>query len=116
MVEDCKCKSCGCGKMTADQMWDMIEDNTLPFTEEIIDERNIVRHFDPTAPDHLFKWHFDEHTRIVEVLNDTDWQFQYDDQMPFQLKQGMEITIPFGEYHRLIKGTKKLSLKINKLL
>lgn len=113
---DCKCKSCGCGKMTADQMWEMIEDQTLPFTEEVLDESTIIRHFEPNQPQHLFKWHFDEEDRIIEVLNDSDWKFQYDNELPIPLLMGVDIKIPTGMYHRVIPGSSNLSLKINKIL
>ena len=116
MVNDCKCKSCGCGKMSADQMWEMIEDRTLPFYEETIDNKTVIRHFKPGYPEHLFKWHFDREDRSVEVLNDSDWKFQYDNQMPITLKTNDIIKIDAGLYHRIIPGTTELSLKINKIL
>lgn len=116
MVENCKCKSCGCGKMTAEQMWEMIEDQTLPFTEEKIDDNTIIRTFIPNSPEHLFKWHFDNEDRIVEVLEDSDWKFQYDNELPIPLLTGIDIKIPSGIYHRLIPGTSKLSLKINNII
>ena len=116
MVEDCKCKSCGCGKMQPEQMWDMIEDQTLPFYEEVIDQKTVIRHFKPGYPEHLFKWHFDREDRIIEVLEDSDWRFQYDNEMPIQLITGVDIKIPAGIYHRVIPGKTKLSLKINKLI
>lgn len=116
MVKDCKCKTCGCGKMSADQMWEMIEDQTLPFYEEVIDNKTLIRHFKPGYPEHLFKWHFDREERIVEVLNDSDWKFQYDNEIPVSMNKGDLIKIPAGLYHRIIPGASNLSLKINKII
>jgi hypothetical protein len=116
MVENCKCKSCGCGKMTMDEMWSMINDNTLPFTEQIIDENTVIRTFKPNYPEHLFKWHIDDEGRRVTVLNNSDWKFQYDNELPIDLSKDLHLIIGKDIYHRLIKGTTELQLKINKLL
>ena len=111
MVEDCKCKSCGCGTVTIEEMISMIDDQTLPFTQTEHDGY-IIRVFDPKAPSHLYKWHFDEDDRTVQVLEDCDWQFQYDNALPILITKGVDIFIPKGVYHRLIPGTTPLSLKI----
>lgn len=97
-------------------MWDMIEDQSLPFTEEVIDNTTIIRHFTPGHPEHLYKWHADEEDRIVEVLEDSDWRFQYDNEMPIPLVTGADIKIPTGVIHRIIPGSTKLSLKVNKII
>lgn len=116
MVENCKCKTCGCGKMTAEEMWSQIEDQTLPFTEEHISETLSIRTFSPDYPEHLFKWHIDDEDRSIEVLNVNDWKFQYDNEIPIHLSKGLHLVIGKGLYHRLIKGTTELSLKINKII
>jgi hypothetical protein len=113
---DCKCKSCGCGKMQPEEMWNMIEDQTLPFYEETVDHKTVIRHFKPGYPEHLFKWHFDREDRVIEVLEDSDWKFQYDNEMPILLNTETTIEIKAGVYHRVIPGSTKLSLKINKIL
>ena len=68
--------------------------------------------FDPTAPDHLYKWHADEEDRFVESLNENDWQFQFDNELPQEIQPGKIIHIPKGLIHRLIKGTSELSISI----
>ena len=45
--------------------------------------------------------------------NETDWKFQYDNNNPESLKR---LFIRKGVYHRLIKGTGELKLKVIKLL
>ena len=89
----------------------MIEDQRLPFTEERYDGY-IIRHFDPVYPEHLYKWHWDEEDRVIEVLEDSDWRFQYDNELPTPMITGVDIKIPAGTIHRIIKGTTKLSIKI----
>lgn len=57
-------------------------------------------------------WHRDREDRVVEVVGDTDWQFQFDNKLPQTLKSS--IFIPKEVYHRLIKGTQQLKVKITK--
>ena len=97
--------------VTHEEMVEMIEDQRKPFTEERYDGY-IIRHFDPSYPEHLFKWHWDEEDRTIEVLEDSDWRFQYDNEMPIPMLFGVDIKIPAGVIHRVIKGTTPLSVKI----
>lgn len=57
-------------------------------------------------------WHKDREDRTIEVIGQTDWQFQFDNQLPQPLKT--KLFIPKGVYHRLVKGTKQLKIKIEK--
>lgn len=107
----CGCKECRCTRCEEDLIF-MIEDQRLPFTEEIISDRIKIRHFNPNYPDHLFKWHYDEEDRTIEALNPNDWQFQFDNELPVNLPIGHRIFIETGIYHRLIKGTTMLSVRI----
>jgi hypothetical protein len=84
----------------------------LPFTEEIISDRIKIRHFSPETPEEEFKWHWDNEARVIEALNNNDWEFQFDDELPIPLTKGGLIGIPKGLYHRLIKGSTGLSIRI----
>lgn len=61
------------------------------------------------------KWHFDEQDRIVVCEHDTDWMIQIDNQLPQKIYKNNQIFIPEGEYHRIIKGSGDLKVKIKKL-
>jgi len=98
--------------MTNEDVVRQMEDQRRPFTEEFIDKNTVIRHFDPTADDHLYKWHRDPEDREIIVLNKNDWKFQFDNEIPQMLEINNIIKIKTGEYHRLIKGTTLLSLKI----
>ena len=111
-MKDCKCKSCKCNELTNEQVIQQMEDQTKPFTEEQYSTDITLRHFDPTSPDHLYKWHADEEDRFVESLNENDWQFQFDNELQQLLEPGKIIHIPKGLIHRLIKGTSELSISI----
>ena len=102
MVED---------RLTDKEVLDMIFDQRKPFTEERYDGY-IIRHFDPSYPEHLYKWHSDEEDRKIIALGENDWRFQYDNKLPIQITTERKIDIPAGVIHRIIKGTTPLSLKI----
>ena len=111
-MKDCKCKSCKCNELTNEQVVNQMEDQTKPFTQEDYSTDTVLRHFDKSAPDHLYKWHADEEDRFIESLNENDWQFQFDNELPQSIEPGKIIHIPKGLIHRLIKGTSELSISI----
>tara|TARA_R100000734_G_C3300107_1_gene90862 strand:- start:59 stop:409 length:351 start_codon:yes stop_codon:yes gene_type:complete len=104
--------NCTCGKHTTEKVIEQMEDLRKPFTEEVYSSDTILRHFDPSAPEHLYKWHADEEDRFIESLNENDWEFQFDNELPQSLEPGKIIHIPKGLIHRLIKGTSELSISI----
>lgn len=57
-------------------------------------------------------WHRDDEDRLVEIVGETNWQLQLDNQLPTSMNQ--PIFIPRHEWHRVIKGTGNLKLKIHK--
>jgi hypothetical protein len=84
---------------------------TVPFQEEI-HENHVIRKFTKDLSENELKWHFDVENRTVIPLNENDWQFQFDNELP----QAIDKTIftPEGKYHRVIKGTTDLIVKIIK--
>ena len=86
----------------------------LPFNEKIKDGFYIrTFSFDVTNED--LKWHWDEEDRTVVCENETDWKFQMDNNLPFIISKDSPIFIPKGQFHRLIKGTGDLTLRIKKI-
>jgi hypothetical protein len=111
-MKDCKCKSCKCNELTNEQVIQQMEDQTKPFIEEQYSTDTVLRHFDKSAPDHLYKWHADNEDRWIESLNENDWMFQFDNELPQEIQPGKIIQIPKGLIHRLIKGSSELSISI----
>jgi hypothetical protein len=70
----------------------------------------IYRKFTEDTPEEEFVWHRDENDREVEILEPTNWMFQFDNELPQVLKD--KIHIPKEVYHRLIKGTGTLNVRI----
>ena len=82
----------------------------LPFEETKLDKNQVIRIFRHDTDDEEFKWHRDAEDRLVEILEPTDWQLQFDNKLPQKLEDS--VTIPKGIYHRVIKGTGDLKVKI----
>ena len=74
-------------------------------------EKEIVRIFDENIDPTELVWHRDREDRIVESLETTDWMVQLDNQLPRTIDR---VVIPAGVWHRVIKGTGKLKIRIRK--
>ena len=70
----------------------------------------ILRKFKEDINEDELVWHRDRRDRRVEILNNTNWMVQLEDEIPQQLKE--TVFIPKNTYHRLIKGTGDLDLRI----
>ena len=86
-----------------------------PYTDILIDEYCVQRTFDANVDSQELYWHRDDEDRIVEVLNaGKGWSLQFDNELPFTLDKGATIFILRHEWHRVIKGSGDLTIKIYK--
>ena len=91
--------------------------NLRPGTGKIYSETEVAtnlyrRHFPSfTYPEQL-KWHMDDEDRLIKSPTLTNWKIQLEDQLPVSLNE--PIFIKKHQWHRLIKGTGYLTLKITK--
>ena len=85
----------------------------LPFQETRISDNTFIREFSQNTDSGEFMWHRDFESRVIESIGDTDWGIQLDNQLPIKIEG--EVFIPMGVYHRLIKGTGDLKIKLVKL-
>lgn len=76
-------------------------------------EDGVVRIFSEDVQEFELVWHRDKEDRIVTPVEETDWKFQLDNDIPRPLDK--EIFIPKETYHRLIKGTGDLKVRVKKL-
>jgi hypothetical protein len=88
--------------------------NNLPFKQIDLGANQYLREFPENVDSNELEWHRDREDRIVEVVQNKDWLFQMDNELPILLKQ--KLFIPKETYHRVIKGTGKLIVKITKLV
>lgn len=74
---------------------------------------NSIRIFNEDVHEDELIWHCDEEDRIIESIDLTDWKIQLDNQLPESLSN--KVFIKKETFHRLIKGSGSLKLKINKI-
>jgi hypothetical protein len=85
----------------------------LPFIEEIKDTNESIRIFRSDVDEESLMWHRDREDRIIESIGETDWLIQIDNELPKKIEG--KIDIPMGVYHRLIKGSGNMKIKLIKL-
>jgi hypothetical protein len=85
----------------------------LPFQETKLSDNTFIREFKQDTDSGEFMWHRDFENRIIESIGETNWMIQIDNELPKQIRG--EVFIPMGIYHRLIKGTGDLKIKLKKL-
>ena len=85
----------------------------LPYKETKISDNTFIREFSQNTESGEFMWHRDREDRIIESIENTDWKIQIDNELPKNIEG--KVVIPMGVYHRLIKGTGDLKIKLEKL-
>lgn len=85
-----------------------------PYIESKISENKFIREFKEDTESSEFIWHKDKEDRIVESIGDTDWLYQIDNELPKKIEG--KVFIPKETYHRVIKGTGDLKIKLTKLI
>jgi|TARA_R100000654_G_scaffold45942_1_gene72092 hypothetical protein len=88
------------------------QDSGKPYTDLEITDDYILREFSESIDPIELLWHRDDEARTVEIIGETDWMLQLDNSLPTSLQE--RIFIPKHEWHRVIKGTGTLKLKIYK--
>jgi hypothetical protein len=83
-----------------------------PYTDLEVTDQYIIREFNENIDPIELLWHRDDEDRTIEILEGIDWMVQLDDQLPTSLSQ--RIFIPRHMWHRTIKGTGPLKIKIYK--
>jgi hypothetical protein len=78
--------------------------------KDVLTEDALIREFNENIDPIELMWHRDQEDRVIESIEDTDWKFQIDNQIPVEIKG--EIFIPRGVWHRIIKGTGSVKIKI----
>ena len=89
--------------------------NELPFEEIVISTGatdTVIRKYSSEFDSEEFKWHWDEEDRTIHSINETDWMFQFDNELPIRFDGKLEIKK--GVWHRLIKGNSDVRIKIKK--
>jgi len=83
-----------------------------PYIDIEITDTYIIREFNENIDPIELMWHRDNEDRTLEIVGETNWRIQLDNKLPILLEN--HIFIPKHEFHRVIKGTGTLKLKIHK--
>jgi len=83
-----------------------------PYKDIEVTDEYIIREFDENIDPIELMWHRDNEDRTLEIIDKTDWKFQFDNELPILLEN--HIVIPRHYWHRVIKGKGILKLKIYK--
>jgi hypothetical protein len=83
-----------------------------PYTEFNLINGDRLRLFRHDVSEEDLVWHRDKETRTIFVEENIDWKLQLDDELPFILEIGRTYIIPKMVYHRLIKGTSELLIRL----
>ena len=84
-----------------------------PYIDLEVTDKYIIREFNEDIDPIELLWHRDDEDRLIEIIENTDWFIQVENQLPSSMNKS--IFIPRHEWHRTIKGTGKLRIKIYKL-
>jgi len=87
------------------------EDSGKPYTDLEITDKYILRKFGDNIDPIELMWHRDDQDRTIEIIGETDWAIQLDNNLPTSLND--RIFIKRHQWHRVIKGTGNLLLKIH---
>jgi len=82
-----------------------------PYTDIEVTDKYIIREFNENIDPIELMWHRDDEDRTIEILGETNWKLQLDNELPTSLNQ--PIFIPRHHWHRVIKGDGNLRLKIH---
>jgi hypothetical protein len=85
------------------------------FNQEQVSENTFFRTFREHISINELVWHYDLKDRYMTVILASNWMFQFDDQLPIKLEDNQKIFIPKNTYHRIIKGTGELKIKIEEI-
>ena len=92
-------------------MADQTSQDTGRLYSQLEQDGYILREFSKETTSLELVWHRDKVDRYVEPVKESDWLFQLDNDIPRKLGKN-KLFIPKETYHRLIKGTGDLIVKI----
>jgi len=71
-----------------------------------------IRTFSESVDEMELIWHRDREDRKITILEGNNWQLQMDNELPVSLEIGKTYFIPKLLYHRVLKGTTDLKIRI----
>lgn len=87
---------------------------TKPYTETVKNGIKI-RSFEPSLQESDLKWHRDKNCRYIQIVSGNNWKIQIENSLPITLIEGKTYFVNSKKWHRLIKGSDKLVIKIKEI-
>jgi hypothetical protein len=87
------------------------QDIGKPYKDEFFSDF-FIRTFYLDKPSEDFIWHRDKRDRVISIISGKGWKLQMDNQMPIDLIQRKVYRIPKETFHRLLKGSNDLIIKV----
>ena len=87
----------------------------FPFEEKKIEKNIFLREFKESINSDELIWHLDREDRKIFILESNGWKLQMDNELPKELFKGDTHFIPKMTYHRVIKGSGDLMIRLTKL-
>lgn len=86
----------------------------FPFEERSLGGKLFLREFKESVDPEELIWHQDREDRVIKVIESNGWKLQLDDQLPVLLEKDSTYNIPAYVYHRVIKGSGRLLIEVEK--
>jgi hypothetical protein len=67
-----------------------------PYTDLLVTSEYIIREFDENIDPIELMWHRDDENRTVEIIGETDWMLQMDNNLPTSLNKPIFIPKQHG--------------------
>ena len=87
----------------------------FPFSEASLGDGHYLRKFSKATSSDELIWHKDREDRIIEVISGSNWMLQLDNSIPELLSPGSKYFIKNNTWHRVIRGSSDLIIKLTKL-
>ena len=86
----------------------------FPFRERSLGGKLFLREFKENVDPEELIWHQDKEDRVIKVIESNGWKLQLDNQLPVLLEKNSIYNIPAYVYHRVIKGSGRLLIEVEK--
>ena len=87
----------------------------FPFHDAVLSDDEVIRTFSSEVDESELKWHQDNERRIIQIIENGGWKIQFENEIPHSFSLGESFDIPKLKWHRVIKGNRRLVVRIKKI-
>jgi hypothetical protein len=81
-----------------------------PYEQLYVSNNTFIRTFSKDCKSDELVWHRDAKDRQIIIIHNSGWKFQFDNEIPFVMKES--FLIPKNTLHRVIRGFGDLKIMI----